>query len=92
MREKISYPTICTFEKWMYDTASNVTENSRMGKAIGYTVPLLPRLSRYVRDARYQIDNNLVENAVRRWLWDARTSCSAAITTPQSGLPSSTHW
>lgn len=65
MREKISYPTICTFEKWMYDTASNVTENSRMGKAIGYTVPLLPRLSRYVRDARYQIDNNLVENAVR---------------------------
>ena len=65
MREKISYPTICTFEKWMYDTASNVTENSRMGKAIGYTVPLMPRLSRYVRDARYQIDNNLVENAVR---------------------------
>lgn len=29
MREKISYPTICTFEKWMYDTASKVTENSR---------------------------------------------------------------
>lgn len=25
----------------------------------------MPRLSRYVRDARYQIDNNLVENAVR---------------------------
>ena len=49
----------------MYDTASNVAENSRMGKAIGYPVPLLPRLSRYIRDARYQIDNNLVENAVR---------------------------
>ena len=33
--------------------------------AIGYTLPLLPRLSRYVNDGRFCIDNNLVENAIR---------------------------
>ena len=36
-----------------------------MGKAIVYTYTLLPRLSRYVLDGRYNIDNNGVENAIR---------------------------
>ena len=64
-RRKESYPIILEFEKWMYDTVSKVSENSRMGKAISYTLPLLPRLGRYVNDGRFQIDNNLVENAIR---------------------------
>ncbi|MCW4001522.1 MAG: IS66 family transposase [Candidatus Bathyarchaeota archaeon] len=64
-RRKESYPVILEFEKWMYDTVSKVSENSRMGKAISYTLPLLPRLSRYVNDGRFRIDNNLVENAIR---------------------------
>ena len=64
-RRKESYPVILEFEKWMYDTAGKVSENSRMGKAISYTLPLLPRLGRYVNDGRFQIDNNLVENAIR---------------------------
>ena len=37
----------------------------QMGKAIVYTYTLLPRLSRYVLDSRYNIDNNGVENAIR---------------------------
>ena len=36
-----------------------------MGKALVYTYTLLPRLSRYVLDGRYHIDNNGVENAIR---------------------------
>ena len=36
-----------------------------MGKALVYTYTLLPRLSRYVLDGRYNIDNNGVENAIR---------------------------
>lgn len=64
-RKKESYPIILTFEKWMTDTASKVAENSRIGKAICYTYPLLPRLGRYVNDGKYRIDNNLVENAIR---------------------------
>jgi len=41
------------------------TPKSRMGKALVYTYTLLPRLSRYVLDGRYNIDNNGVENAIR---------------------------
>ena len=37
----------------------------RIGKAIKYTLPLLPRLGRYVNDGRFCIDNNLIENAIR---------------------------
>ena len=36
-----------------------------MGKALVYTYALLPRLSRYVLDGRYNIDNNGVENVIR---------------------------
>lgn len=64
-RRKESYPVICQFERWMYGTAGRVSENSRIGKALKYTFPLLPRLSRYVNDGRLLIDNNLVENAIR---------------------------
>lgn len=64
-RQKEAYPVIHQFEKWMYETVAKTSQNSRVGKAISYTLPLLPRLSRYVNDGRFCIDNNLVENAIR---------------------------
>ena len=64
-RLKISYPTIRLFETWMKETYLKVLPNSKMGDAIEYTYSLLPRLSRYVNDGRINIDNNLIENAVR---------------------------
>ena len=64
-RQKESYPVILQFEKWMYETARKTSENSRIGKAIKYTLPLMPRLGRYVNDGRFCIDNNLIENAIR---------------------------
>ena len=36
-----------------------------MAGALVYTFALLPRLSRYVLDGRYNIDNNGIENAIR---------------------------
>lgn len=64
-RLKISYPTLRDFEKWMEDTYTNVLPKSKLGAAIAYTYSLLPRLSRYVNDGRVNIDNNLIENAIR---------------------------
>lgn len=64
-RQKESYPIIQDFEKWMDSVANRFTPKSRMGKALVYTYTLLPRLSRYVLDGRYNIDNNGVENAIR---------------------------
>ena len=49
---------------------------STMGKAISYFIDEYDALTGYLRDARFQIDNNLVENAIRptavgrkRWLF-----------------------
>ena len=64
-RQRESYPVICQFEKWMYETVTKTYENSRVGRALKYTLPLMPRLGRYVNDGRLRIDNNLVENAIR---------------------------
>ena len=64
-RQKEAYPVILQFEKWMNEMARKASQNSRIGKAIKYTFPLLPRLGRYVNDGRFCIDNNLVENAIR---------------------------
>ena len=64
-RQKESYPVIRDFEKWMDSVAGNFSPKSRMAKALVYTYALLPRLSRYVLDGRYQIDNNVIENAIR---------------------------
>jgi transposase len=38
---------------------------SQMGRAIGYTLPLWEALLVYAHDGRIEIDNNLVENAIR---------------------------
>ena len=64
-RQDESYEIIREFEKWMDSVSSRFTPKSRMGRALVYTYTLLPRLSRYVLDGRYHIDNNGVENAIR---------------------------
>jgi transposase len=64
-RQKESYPILQTFEKWLRDNYPKVLPQSRTGKAIGYTYSLMDRLARYVTDGRFNIDNNLIENAIR---------------------------
>lgn len=64
-RGEESYRIIQEFEKWMDSVSGRFAPKSRMGKALVYTYTLLPRLSRYVLDGRYHIDNNGVENAIR---------------------------
>ena len=64
-RQRESYPIIQDFEKWMDAVADKFKPKSRMGRALVYTYTLLPRLSRYVLDGRYNIDNNGIENAIR---------------------------
>ena len=67
LREKDAYPRIREFERWMEKivTSGRLLKQSAMGKAIAYAYSIYPRLSRYVMDGRYQIDNNMAENAVR---------------------------
>lgn len=64
-REEKSYPILQAMERWMVSEASKHTPKSLMSKAIQYAFGMLPRVSRYCADGRYEIDNNSVERAVR---------------------------
>ena len=50
---------------WLDQESLKVLPKSVMGKAIGYMLNQWPRLIVYVTDGRLEIDNNLVENAIR---------------------------
>jgi transposase len=65
LRQRLAYPLMCAFEKWIVKYYPKVLPKGRMGRALSYTYSLFQRLSRYHLDGRYQIDNNLVENAIR---------------------------
>jgi transposase len=65
LRERLAYPILCAFEKWIVNYYPKAMLQGRMYKALTYTYSLFQRLSRYHLDGRYQIDNNLVENAIR---------------------------
>ena len=65
LRQKEAYPVIHLMERWCVDTYTEVLESSLLGKAIAYTYSLMDRLAIYVNDGRINIDNNLIENALR---------------------------
>jgi len=65
LRKRLAYPILCAFEKWIVKYYSKVPAKGRMGKALSYTYALFHRLSRYHLDGKYQIDNNMAENAIR---------------------------
>lgn len=65
LRRDKAYPVIRLMEKWCVDTYATVLEKSLLGKAIAYTYSIIDRLSIYVNDGRINIDNNLIENAIR---------------------------
>jgi hypothetical protein len=50
---------------WLDKEAIQVLPESATGKAIGYRRSRREYLKRYVEDGRFEIDNNLVENAIR---------------------------
>jgi len=65
LRKKLAYPILRAFEKWIVGYYPKVLPKGRMSKALSYTYSIFHRLSRYHLDGRYQIDNNLIENAIR---------------------------
>ena len=65
LRGRLAYPILCAFEKWIVSYYHKVQSKGKMGRALSYTYFLFHNLSRYQLDGRYQIDNNLIENAIR---------------------------
>ena len=62
-RQRDSVPILNTFHDWLCQ--QQVNPESRLGKAIAYTLKYWERLIVYCRDGRLEIDNNLIENKIR---------------------------
>lgn len=62
-----SLPTLNAFGKWLKDEyiSGKVLPQSAIGKAIAYSINRWDNLSAYLFDGMLEIDNNLIENAIR---------------------------
>ena len=65
MRKESAFPVIEGLKQWMITNKPAVRPKSGIGKAIDYTLSRIDALKVYTTDAKLQIDNNLVENAIR---------------------------
>lgn len=64
-REMFALPVLKQMEEWLKINIVEVLPKSAIGKAIAYTLSLWPKLKGYIQDGKYEIDNNLIENAIR---------------------------
>lgn len=64
LRQTESIPVLNRLEQWMKEQYAALPESS-IGKAIAYSLRRWDKLCIYTTDGRLQIDNNLVENAIR---------------------------
>ena len=58
-------PIINDLGKWMVEKLKHTLPKSPMGEALQYTIPRWDNLMAYLYDGSLEIDNNLVENAIR---------------------------
>jgi len=64
-RQLYAKPILLELEEWLIVNQLQTTPQSAIGKAIAYTINLWPKLKAYIDDGKYEIDNNLIENAIR---------------------------
>ena len=65
LRLEKSLPVINEMGKWIFQEIKNTLPKSQIGKAMAYAYARWDALSAYLYDGNLQIDNNLVENAIR---------------------------
>lgn len=65
LRQHDAAPVMAEMKAWLDVESLKVLPRSAMGKAIGYMLNQWPRLEKYLTDGQLEIDNNLVENAIR---------------------------
>jgi len=65
LRQRIAWPILKTFHRWIKQEAPKVPPKSTLGQAIQYTLRQWPYLMRYCRHGMAEIDTNGVENQIR---------------------------
>jgi transposase len=64
-RQENAAPIMKEIKTWLDEHVYSVLPQSAIGKAVQYMLNQWPRLENYLLDGRLEIDNNLVENAIR---------------------------
>jgi len=65
LRQQEALPILKVLGQWMKDQYQSVLPQSPIGKAIHYSLKRWDKLSLYATDGKLEMDNNLVENAIR---------------------------
>lgn len=65
MRQEQALSVLAEIKNWLELNLTTVLPKSAIGKAIAYMLGQWSKLEKYVTDGRLEIDNNLVENAIR---------------------------
>ena len=65
LRKTEALPVLNEIKAWLDEHLYSITPQSPLGKAIGYMHSRWENLTRYIEHPFLQIDNNLVENAIR---------------------------
>ena len=65
LRQVQSVPVLLALEEWMMENYKAILPQSTIGQAMHYSLQRWDKLMRYTTDGRLEIDNNLVENAIR---------------------------
>ena len=65
IRQAQSVPILIHLKEWMLENYKVVLPKSTIGNALYYSLQRWDKLMRYTTDGRLEIDNNLVENAIR---------------------------
>ena len=65
LRNKKSKPILDAFKAWLDHHLTKTSEQGKIGKAIRYCLSNWAALNHYLKDGRIEIDNNLLENAIR---------------------------
>lgn len=65
LRQEQALSVLAEIKSWLEVNLTTVLPKSAIGKAIAYMLGQWSKLEKYVTDGRLEIDNNLVENAIR---------------------------
>lgn len=65
LRQEFAKPIVATIKTWLDQQGLQVLPKSAIGQAVGYMLGQWPKLEKYLTDGRLEIDNNLIENAIR---------------------------
>jgi len=64
-RDQEARPLFDQLQQWVETEQARTLSKGPIGKALQYAARQLPKLARYLDDGRLEIDNNLIENAIR---------------------------